>query len=170
MEALSIRAATVEDIDALVALGRQTFIETYKGMGDPRPDGLEEQYGLETFTVETLGPALECFDVATVNGVPTGFLRVDVEGDAAQITKAYVLKAFKGRGIGSQFVARAKERALRAGCARLWLSVYNHNTAAIGFYRKMGFVETGTQAWTFIYKGMPYFDTDIVMSMALGDI
>jgi ribosomal protein S18 acetylase RimI-like enzyme len=167
MDVPQIRAATAADLDALIMLGRQTFIETYKGMGDPRPDGLEEQYGCETFTVETLRPALACFEIATVDGVPAGFLRVDIDGGVAQITKAYVLKVFKGRGIGSMFVMRAKARALRAGCTKISLSVYDQNEAALGFYRKMGFVETGTQPWTFTYKGMAYFDTDIVMTMPL---
>lgn len=52
-----VRIASLADLEALIMLGRTTFIETYKGLAE-RPAGLEEQYGFETFNEEKLRPDL----------------------------------------------------------------------------------------------------------------
>lgn len=49
----------------------------------------------------------------------------------------------RGRGVGSALVAAAIEWARERGLHKLSLSVFAHNTAAIAFYHKFGFVEEG---------------------------
>ena len=168
-------AAAMADMDALILLGRRTFIETYKGMGDVRPDGLEEQYGLETFNYEKLeavlaGTGLAAavhFEMGTVDGRPVGYMRLDFECSMAHLTQAYVLKEFKGLGLGTQFIERARQLARERGYGILRVAIYDKNAAALRFYRKMGFVEVGHQPWTFYYKGSEYADNDVVMSLPL---
>lgn len=179
-----LRPATLNDIDALISLGRRTFIETYKGMGDERPEGLEEQYGRETFNRERLQPMLALaagdaavlFEVAIVGGTPAGFMRLDFDVapdfvtfmKPAQLSQAYVLKEFQGRGIGRLMINRAQGLARQRGCDGLWLGVYDKNAAGIRFYERMGFTHVGSQPWVFTHGGARYEDTDLVMVKTLG--
>jgi RimJ/RimL family protein N-acetyltransferase len=50
---------------------------------------------------------------------------------------------WRGRGVGTAFVAAAVEWARARGLHKLTLSVFPHNDAAIALYRKFGFVEEG---------------------------
>jgi RimJ/RimL family protein N-acetyltransferase len=54
-----------------------------------------------------------------------------------------VARDWRGRGIGSALVAAAIDWGRESGLHKLTLSVFPHNEAAIGLYRKFGFVEEG---------------------------
>lgn len=54
-----------------------------------------------------------------------------------------VARDWRGRGVGSALVAAAIEWGREHGLHKLTLSVFPHNEAAIGLYRKFGFVEEG---------------------------
>jgi RimJ/RimL family protein N-acetyltransferase len=55
----------------------------------------------------------------------------------------YVLKEWRGRGVGSALIEAAIEWSRAEGLHKLSLSVFPHNEAAIALYRKFGFVEEG---------------------------
>jgi ribosomal protein S18 acetylase RimI-like enzyme len=54
-----------------------------------------------------------------------------------------VAREWRGRGVGSALVAAAIEWGRENGLHKLTLSVFPHNEAAIGLYRKFGFSEEG---------------------------
>src|SRR5438093_4005314 len=54
-----------------------------------------------------------------------------------------VAREWRGRGVGSALLAAAIEWARERGLHKLSLGVFAHNAAAIGLYRKFGFVEEG---------------------------
>jgi RimJ/RimL family protein N-acetyltransferase len=54
-----------------------------------------------------------------------------------------VARDWRARGVGSALVAAAIESGRENGLHKLTLSVFPHNEAAIGLYRKFGFVEEG---------------------------
>ena len=54
-----------------------------------------------------------------------------------------VAPGYSGRGVGSELLAAAIDTARADGMHKLCLSVFAHNEAAIGLYRKHGFVEEG---------------------------
>lgn len=54
-----------------------------------------------------------------------------------------VAAGWRGRGVGSALVAAAIDWARARGLHKLALGVFPHNRAAIGLYRKFGFVEEG---------------------------
>jgi ribosomal protein S18 acetylase RimI-like enzyme len=72
---------------------------------------------------------------------------------------------WRGRGVGSALVRAAIERARGQGLHKLCLEVFPTNTAAIGLYRKFGFVEEGRRSkhyrrasgelWDAIVMGRP---------------
>jgi hypothetical protein len=83
METVATREASLNDIDTLISLGRQTFSETYKGMGERnRPQGLEETYGQEVFNREKLLPQLKANNkqkiiLGFVGSQPAGFMKLE---------------------------------------------------------------------------------------------
>ena len=54
-----------------------------------------------------------------------------------------VAREWRGRGVGSALMASAIEWARQRDLHKLSLAVFAHNAAAIGLYRKFGFVEEG---------------------------
>ncbi len=68
-------------------------------------------------------------------------------------------REWRGRGVGSALVAAATEWARERSLHKLSLAVFVHNTAAIGLYRKFGFVEEGRRVKHFRRANGELWDT-----------
>lgn len=66
-----------------------------------------------------------------------GLATYHIEGNACEIVTLDSLA--EGIGIGSALIATVKQKAVEAGCRRLWLITTNDNLHALGFYQKRGF-------------------------------
>lgn len=85
--------------------------------------------------------------VALADGVVVGDLGIKREEHAvlrhvAELGMA-VSREWRGRGVGSALLAEAFRWARWAGVEKVSLTVYPHNEAARGLYRKFGFEEEG---------------------------
>jgi ribosomal protein S18 acetylase RimI-like enzyme len=69
-----------------------------------------------------------------------------------------VLAAYRGRGLGTRLLSACLAKAASQGLARIELETRVDNTAAIGLYRKLGFIEEGRKRWGMRFDGV-YFDT-----------
>lgn len=81
--------------------------------------------------------------VADVDGEVVGMVFLDRSPHGFGEIAMTVAEAWRGRGVGSALLAAAIERARAEGLHKLTLSVFARNEAAIGLYRKHGFVEEG---------------------------
>jgi ribosomal protein S18 acetylase RimI-like enzyme len=63
---------------------------------------------------------------------------------ALDLQRIYVLNEYKQRHIGKLLLEKAIRIAQDEGATYLWLGVWEHNTKAIAFYLKQGFVVSGT--------------------------
>lgn len=70
---------------------------------------------------------------------PCGYLGIERRGEALFLSKIYLLRYFRGRGLGNRMMSFVEERALELGCDRIQLTVNRHNSTAIKAYEKMGF-------------------------------
>ena len=68
--------------------------------------------------------------VGQVNSAFTGAMQ-------AHILNLFVVDDFRGRGIGTQLMAKAEEWARQRKLKRIGLSVAVHNTDALGLYQKL---------------------------------
>ena len=59
---------------------------------------------------------------------------------ALELQRIYVLNEYKQRHIGKLLLEKAIRIAQDEGATYLWLGVWEHNTKAIAFYLKQGFV------------------------------
>lgn len=60
-----------------------------------------------------------------------------------QISKLYLRKPWRGRGLGPVILARIAAISKELGYPRLYLTVNKYNTLAIAAYEKSGFIRTG---------------------------
>jgi len=81
--------------------------------------------------------------VAVAAGDLVGSLHVDASRFGVGELGMAVARPWRGRGVGSELLAAAIEKARSDGLHKLSLEVFPHNDAAIGLYRKFGFVEEG---------------------------
>lgn len=68
---------------------------------------------------------------------PVGLATYHIAGDECELVTLNSLRS--KLGIGSALVAAVKEKAINAGCRRMWLITTNDNTSAIRFYQQRGF-------------------------------
>lgn len=76
--------------------------------------------------------------VALVKENVVGLVTYVIVDQECEITSLDSLS--EGIGVGTLLVNAVKERAVQAGCQRLWLITTNDNLQALRFYQKRGFV------------------------------
>ena len=153
-----IRAAVSADIPPLVRVINAAYaVERFFKTGD-RVDraGVLERLDRGTFLVETdeAGAIVACVFVEIQPNGRGYFGLLSVNPD------------HQGTGLGRRLVEAAEEHCRAAGCRQVDLRVVNLRTELPPFYRKLGYLETGTE---------PYSDADatqpchfIVMSKEMG--
>ncbi|MFY9375213.1 MAG: GNAT family N-acetyltransferase [Kiritimatiellia bacterium] len=57
------------------------------------------------------------------------------------LSKIYVKESQRRTGLGRQMVDLAEQRCRETGCTTLWLTVNRHNSIALAFYERVGFVK-----------------------------
>lgn len=117
--ALTIRPATVQDVDAILAL-----LADYARMGNLLPRTRTEVVA-----------NIELFRVADAGGEITGCGALEIfTPDLAEIRSLVVAEAFKGTGTGRMLVERLTEDARERGHGRLMALTYSP-----GFFHRLGF-------------------------------
>ena len=87
------------------------------------------------------------FYFAYCNNVLAGYLKLNfkdaqkkavLKGKAYEIERIYILKAYQGRGLGTQLFNKAIEIGKGKGYKMVWLGVWEFNHKALKFYEKKG--------------------------------
>ncbi|WP_448856358.1 N-acetyltransferase family protein [Corynebacterium camporealensis] len=149
MTALSIRRAGVEDAEALVALSKETFTETFGHLYAPEDlaSFLESAYDLGKHK-RLLADAdyavwlLELGDntVGYVLAGPCSLPYEKVQETDGEIKRLYILSDYQAGGYG----ARLMNTALGwLGEKTIWLGVWSENYGAQRFYNRYGFSKVG---------------------------
>ena len=84
------------------------------------------------------------FLVAEKGGAPIGCVYVEERGDRGYFGLLAVDPAQHGKGLGRMLIEAAEDRFRRAGCRAVDISVVDLRTELPPFYRRLGYVETGT--------------------------
>lgn len=76
---------------------------------------------------------------------PVGYfsLAPDKSGDMLMLSKLYLKRSARDKGIGRTMLDAAENLARRQGFRKLWLTVNKHNQSAIAWYIRMGFSHAG---------------------------
>jgi [ribosomal protein S18]-alanine N-acetyltransferase len=157
LKGLRIRSMSESDIDAVLALERQS---------DGVPHWAAYEY-LRAIQIDS-GPYFKRDAmVAVFDGEVVGFAVSRVVGGAgdaeAELESIVVAVPWRGRGVGMSLLAEVAEVAKVYRVSRLALEVRASNEAAIRLYRRAGFLETG---WRRGYYSNPDEDA-VLMSVIL---
>ncbi len=172
MKDIVITRATLNDIDRLQKISRQTFFETFSASNtaENMKQYLQEGFGTDKLSEELNDKNAE-FYFALLNNEVIGYLKLnfgqsqtDVKDDnALEIERIYVLKEFHGKNVGQLLYQKAMQIAEQANAHYIWLGVWEENPRAISFYKKNGFVEFGKH----IFKLGDDEQIDIMMKLLL---
>jgi diamine N-acetyltransferase len=174
MDKIEIQKVSLNDIDELQKIGRQTFHETFSEANSEEnmQRYLEEGFSFEKLTAELNDKNAE-FYFATLNDQVIGYLKLNFgqsqtelkDDKALEIERIYVLKEYHGKKVGQFLYERAIEIARQKRADFVWLGVWEENPRAINFYKKNGFIEFDKH----IFKLGDDEQTDIMMKLQLSD-
>jgi ribosomal protein S18 acetylase RimI-like enzyme len=147
---LSIRQADISDVKIICALGVTTFYEAYFEQ--------DESSDLANYLLESFSPAQieneltnkhSTFFIAELNRKAVGYAKLRENSavdclekeNAVELHRIYILERAKGKGVGGKLLNRCFETAREKGYETIWLGVWEQNSAALKFYKKIGFVK-----------------------------
>lgn len=174
MSSIQIQKVTLNDIDQLQKIGKQTFYETFS-RGNSKENMtkyLDEGFFIKKLTTELNNNNSE-FYFATLENHVIGYLKLNFgkaqtelqDGNALEIERIYILNNFHGKDVGQKLHDKAVQIARKKNVNYIWLGVWEENPRAINFYKKNGFVEFDKH----VFKLGNDEQTDIMMKLNLND-
>ena len=149
MTNFTIRAISINDLQSLQSISKQTFTETFASSNSKEnmDKYLNEALSLEKLTEELNNPN-SLFYFIEDNNTPIGYLKLNMgasqtelnDNTALEIERIYVTQAYQGKKVGQQLYEKAIQVAKEKGVEYIWLGVWEENHKAIQFYSKNGFV------------------------------
>jgi ribosomal protein S18 acetylase RimI-like enzyme len=132
----AVRIASHSDLPRIVSLINRAFaVERFFKSGDRTdPEQVQQMMQDGKFLLLTDGDEM----------VACMFVRVT--GDRAYIGTLSVDPARQRSGLGRRMMREAEDYCRNAGCKALDIRIVNLRTELPAIYRKLGFVETGTQS------------------------
>lgn len=168
----TIKKCTLDDLYELQTISIETYTETFKEHNTPENLAayLEQAYPLDKLERELSVPSSDFFFIYSGQHL-AGYLKLNTHDaqtepmgkDALEVERIYVRKAFQKLGIGKQLLNTAIEMAHQQNKKTVWLGVWENNDNALAFYRKKGFVQTGSHSF---YMGDDE-QTDLLMAKTL---
>jgi ribosomal protein S18 acetylase RimI-like enzyme len=150
MYSITIQKITINKVEALQAISRLTFYETFAAVNSEENMSryLENNLSLVRLREELSNPYSEFYFASLENEV-IGYLKINFElaqnelktANSIEIERIYVLKEFHGKNTGQLLLENAFQIAKEKGNENVWLGVWEENKRAIRFYQKFGFEE-----------------------------
>lgn len=169
---ITITQATIDDVEQLQQIGKQTFYETFSDSNteEDMAEYLNEKFSMTTLSTE-LNEKNAKFYFAQIENEVVGYLKLNSgqsqtelkDDKALEIERIYVLKEFHGKKVGQVLYDKAIEIAKKKNADFVWLGVWEENPRAIRFYEKNGFVAFDKH----IFKLGSDEQTDIMMKLKL---
>lgn len=154
---ITIRKATIEDVDILSSLSKEAFLPAH-GHSAPKKDissYIQANFSVENFKEEIMNPDFEYYLIYHTSNI-AGFSKVIFNYPTHHIApvkvtkmeRLYLLKEFYGLGIGLQLMNFNSTLAQKNKQSGIWLEVWIENLRAINFYKKVGFKIVGEANFT----------------------
>ena len=151
-----IRPAVEADAEALGALGRQTFIDTFvDGFSIPYPADdlaafLDASFSAEAIRTKLKEPGAAWWVaerdgelLAFANTGPNTLPHPEARPGHAELRRLYVAKAAQGLGLGTKLLVLALEWMEAHSDGPLWIGVWSGNVKAQKLYAAYGFEKVG---------------------------
>ncbi|SMC50169.1 GNAT family N-acetyltransferase [Cellulophaga tyrosinoxydans] len=168
-----IRLAATDQAE-LVALSIKTFSDAFKHQNTTENFNVYIHTALtsEKLTQELNNPNSE-FYFAKINNETIGYVKLNFneaqsdlkEKKGMELERIYVLQDFQGNNLGKRLldftITQAKQRKL----TYVWLGVWDKNLRAIDFYKRNGFIISGSHPF---YLGSDC-QTDLIMKLEISE-
>lgn len=153
MDNLIIYECNLKDIEQIKYICEKTFSETF--MENNSKEDMEN-YLSEHFSYEQLESEIRNQDskffVVRNNEEVVAYMKINFDkaqtekghNNTLEVQRIYILKEYKGKGIGKLLMQRAIQIAKENNLNYIWLGVWEHNFSAIKFYEKQGFKKFST--------------------------
>lgn len=153
---ITIKKCTVEDVNMLQEISYETFNETFKDQNTPEN---MTAYLVVAFTIEQLKTELKNtsshFFFVFVNTEIAGYLKVNIDdaqseamgAESLEVERIYVKSQYQKLGLGKQLFNKALDVSRQLNKKKIWLGVWEKNENAIAFYKRIGFVQTGSHSF-----------------------
>lgn len=141
-------------LDTLVTLERDTWLETFPGLYAESDLNafFAEKKSAAALEREAAHPDARYYLLYYGDQV-AGYVKLNLHerpydgtelpGPVMQLEKIYVLQTFHGHKLGKALMQQAYALAAEHGIRSIWLSVWENNLQAQGFYTKEGFTKFG---------------------------
>ncbi|GGN98224.1 GNAT family N-acetyltransferase [Saccharibacillus kuerlensis] len=153
---ITIKKCALNDVQTLQAISTDTFRETFQEQNSPEHLNayLKKAYNLNQLTQEIANPCSQFYFIY-FNQELAGYLKINtdeaqsekMDNDSLEVERIYVKKKFQKLGLGKLLINKAMEIALEQQKKKIWLGVWEDNKNAISFYRKKGFIQTGSHSF-----------------------
>ena len=135
-DSIALRTAGENDVAALVSLLNAAFAMEWAFINRDRTSAPEVTQYMTTGT----------FLVADApNGSLGSCMYLEPRGDRIYLGMLAIDPSQQGRGRGRQMMAAAEQQARAHGCGAVDIRIINLRTELPPFYRKLGFVDNGTE-------------------------
>jgi tRNA (guanine-N7-)-methyltransferase len=128
---------TLNDISDVVKLGERIWHEHYASLLGHG----QIVYMLEKFqSMAAITAQIEegyVYEILAADGKKAGYIGLRPEGDRLYLSKVYLDRSFRGRGLGRAMIERAFYHA--EGLKAVYLTVNKGNSGSVAVYKKMGF-------------------------------
>ncbi|MRG88101.1 GNAT family N-acetyltransferase [Salinibacillus xinjiangensis] len=169
---MRIKKCTMKDLPILQDISYETFYETFSNQNSPEnmKAYLDKAFNQKQLTKELSNDSSHFFFVY-VNDEVAGYLKVNTDDaqtetmgyEALEIERIYIKSKFQRHGLGQDLLEKAMEMAVKNHKKKIWLGVWEKNEKAIAFYKKMGFVHTGSHSF---FMGDEE-QTDLIMTKSI---
>lgn len=133
-------------------LSIRTFSETFAQSNTEQDlaDFIARDYDLAVLK-EEIENSNSWFYLVAVDDVPVGYMKLNIDDaqtephstEYLEIQRIYILREYKGLGLGTRLMQTAFDVARSHTKTRIWLGVWEYNNAAQAFYQHFGFKRTG---------------------------
>jgi ribosomal protein S18 acetylase RimI-like enzyme len=156
MAKIQITPLELRELQTLRELCIQTFRQAYEPVKIPVQFQayMDKAFSEDQLRSELVRPQSHYYFIS-LDEKPVGYLMLNVEeaqseskgAEYMEIQRIYLLKEFKGLGLGAQLIRFSMQQAKKLGKSKVWLGVWEENAEAIRFYEKMGFAVTGSHVF-----------------------
>lgn len=176
----SILLIDEKKISELIKISRETYIQTFKGMGY-YTEQIVEDYSDVAFSYEKLLEELKntknyFYFIKDNNNTTIGYIKLgqkkfpnkipSIESSIC-LERFYLKNTLVGLGIGKELFEFVCQKSKELGFSSLWLTVWDYNLKAISFYKKRAMKKVGVVDWVFESQGKKYVDIDSVYYLKL---
>ncbi|MFB7155715.1 GNAT family N-acetyltransferase [Lysinibacillus sp. NPDC056232] len=169
---VKLAKCSIGDLIKLQEVSIETFNDTFKDQNSPENMKTYLEKAFNTIQLEKeLSNLNSEFYFIYYDEETAGYLKINVNeaqseqiGDESlEIERIYIRNKYQGKGLGKHLINKAMEIAVAQNKKSIWLGVWEKNDNALGFYKKIGFIQTGAHSF---YMGDEE-QIDIIMTKTL---